>query len=120
MKILKTVIIALLLVGTLALFAGCGSDILYGSWAHEYTSATNGQNQHEPPFALTYEIRKDGNVYVRDYLFGSFDKKRSEFTYTFKNGEVISGGYKIEGYIMTIYPDSTDEIYVFQKVATQE
>ncbi len=118
----KTTMFAIIIVAiiNLLIFSGCASKVLYGSWQFTETiDAQTGESQ-EPVFSnvitMVFTINNDGTVYFMDNLFGTYEKKGKEFTFTYKSKEGdepnhVSGAWELIGTDLYIYDDNKPLIY---------
>ncbi len=123
-------IVASLLVSAFA-FTGCSEkNVLYHSWQMQATIDAETKEETEPMFAnmMVFTINKDGTVDFLDDVFGTYEKDRNEFVFTYvededdpeSTPEPISGGWEIIGNELYIYPDTDPVIYKFAAVETKE
>ncbi len=124
MKRYKLLALVLALAATAVIFSGCANKVLYGTWQLKETISVETGESQEPMFAnmMVFTINRDGTVTFADDVFGTYEKDRNEFTFTYSVDEgeeatVVSGAWELLGTDLYIYDDS--QPYTYHLVAVK-
>ena len=108
------------------IFSGCASQVLYGSWQLSETIDANTlevQNNANDMFSsmLVFTINRDKTVTFLDQEFGTFQKSRNEFTFTYtveqgEEAKVQTGAWELSGMDLHIWLDEQPVIFHFVRV----
>ncbi len=130
MKKTKILLVVTALLLSSFIFSGCTQNILYNTWQLQETIDAETKESSQPMFAniMVFEIKKDGTVVFMDKVFGTYEKSRNEFTFTYAEDEEnpedtpeqVSGGWEIIKNDLYIYPDTDPVIYKFAAVVTDD
>ncbi|MGI6316585.1 MAG: hypothetical protein ACOX17_07995 [Christensenellales bacterium] len=101
----------------LVLLSGCTySSVLYGPWVIMKTTNLKNGLESDPPLAVTFDIRENGEVYMLGNLFGTYTRKGDTFTFEYTNYEgSVSGGWELSGSQLLIYLDDEPMMYTFER-----
>lgn len=127
MKKLKMLALISVLAVGIVLFSGCANKVLYGTWQMTETINADTNESSEPMFVnmMVFTINKDGTVLFVDKVFGTYEKKGSEFlfTYAVDEGEepkYESGAWELIGTDLYIYDETKPYIYHFVAVTKND
>ena len=127
MKRYKLLALVLAFAAAAFIFSGCANKVLYGTWqVTETINAETGESQ-EPMFAnmMVFTINRDGTVMFADNVFGTYEKDRNEFTFTYAADEgeeetTVSGAWELLGTDLYIYDEDQPYIYHLVAVTTSD
>lgn len=117
--------LAFVLIVSAALFSGgCVRKVLYGTW--QWTLTTYDGGSESPFFAMTFDVRSNGEIYLLDSLFATYKLNRNTYAVTYakteegQEPETITGAWKLvtnsDGIYLYIYPDDADVMYTLTRV----
>jgi hypothetical protein len=108
-------------------FSGCANKVLYGTWQLKETINSETGESQEPMFGnmMVFTINKDGTVTFIDDVFGTYEKDRNEFTFTYtadegEEAQTVSGAWELLGTDLYIYDDSQPYTYHLVAVKTTD
>jgi hypothetical protein len=125
-KVIAPILLTLMLLSAALLVSGCFSQVIYGTWQFKYTSYANGSERTDALFPMVFDVRKNGEIYLLDTLFATFERNKNLFTVTFvdedaEEPEIITGAYEVEttseGTYLYIYPDDQNIMYTLVRVS---
>ena len=127
MKRYRLLALVLALAATAVIFSGCANKVLYGTWQVKETINVETGESQEPMFAnmMVFTINRDGTVMFAGDVFGTYEKDRNEFTFTYtvdegEEAQTVSGAWELLGTDLYIYDEDQPVAYHLVAVKTTD
>lgn len=118
MRKIKLLVLISVLIASVALFSGCANKILYGTWQMTETISAETGESTEPMFKnmMVFTVNRDGTVMLMDSLFGTFEKDKNEYEFTYdvdegEEAQTETGAWELIGTDLYLYDDNQPYIY---------